>query len=256
MKIIQVTDLHLRTDQMKGASQDPMGSFKRALADISKRHSEADLMVLTGDLTEHGEAVCYQMLRRVLEEVEIPTALLIGNHDDRMQFSYVFPEAIDGEGFVQGARDLPLGRALFVDTSEPGCHYGTLCDLRLAWLEAELSATAGPFWIFMHHNPIPTHLKLIDRIMLQDRDGFRELIKRFRTKIAYIFHGHLHLPMSGSLAGVPVHCPRGTSHAGYPNYGDDRLLPMSGLPASYSVIISDGIETTVMMVEYAAEPEG
>ncbi|MEM9045989.1 MAG: metallophosphoesterase [Pseudomonadota bacterium] len=256
MKIIQVTDLHLRTAETTGSFKDPLGSFKAALADIAWRHPDADLLVLTGDLTEHGEEACYRLLREELEGFPLPAALLIGNHDHRGRFATVFPEHIDHLGFVQGSHDLPIGRALFVDTAEPEGHYGVICEARLGCLEQELSGSGGPFWIFMHHNPIPSHLRLIDRIMLREREHFRDLIRRYREKIAYIFHGHLHLPMSGSLAGVPVHCPRGTSHAGYPNYGGDRLLPMSGLPTSYSVIISDGVETTVMMVEYGAEPQG
>ncbi|MEM8792323.1 MAG: metallophosphoesterase [Pseudomonadota bacterium] len=250
MKIIQVTDLHLGAERPKPGDPDPMLSFDLALDDIAMRHSDADLLVLTGDLSEHGETECYEAIRTRMTSVRSPYALLIGNHDDRGNFARIFPEHLDELGFVQGARDLPIGRAIFLDTHQPGHHYGTLCETRLAWLRRELSAHPGPFWIFMHHNPIPTHLPLIDRIMLNDRANFANLIEEFAQKIAYIFHGHLHLPMSGALAGVPVHCPRGTSTAGYPNYGEDSLLPASGLPSSYSVIISDGRETTVMMVEY------
>ncbi|MEL6476064.1 MAG: phosphodiesterase [Pseudomonadota bacterium] len=250
MKLIQITDIHLRQNGELVSGRDPFISLQAARDDILRRHSDADLIVITGDLADDGSAGSYALLRETMAPLRTPLALLLGNHDNRERFLQVFPERRGEGGFVHGMHEVSNGRALFLDTLDEGAHGGRLCSKRLSWFEAQLAAGDGPYWVFMHHNPVPSHLALLDRIMLQDREAFWAIIARYRERIAHIFHGHLHLPMSGALHGVPVSCVRGTAHAGFPNYGEDRLLPHSDLPESYAVIISDGPATTVMMVEY------
>lgn len=254
MKIVQISDTHLITRAKDKSQPGTVRSFDLALQDVVLRHSDADLLVITGDLVNDGDEADYEILADRIARLPFPVELVLGNHDDRDAFLNVFPMRRTENGFVQTMRELPSGRALFLDTHEPGQHAGRLCDKRLAWLEAQLMADDGPFWIFMHHHPIPTHLPPMDRIMLRDPHLFGDIIADHRDHIAHIFHGHLHLPMSGSLHGVPVSCQRGTSTTGYPNYGEDRLLPHSDFPASYDVIIVDGPATTVMTVEYGGAP--
>ncbi|MBY8977250.1 metallophosphoesterase [Rhodobacteraceae bacterium NNCM2] len=250
MKIVQVADTHLRCS----AQSESVRAFDLALEDIKRRHSDADLLVFSGDLVENGDIEDYRFLKSRMEGFPVPVEYLIGNHDDRETFLTVFPDRKNENGFVQRMRVLPLGRVIILDTYEPGEHHGVLCDRRLAWLEAQLVADPGPFWIFLHHNPIPTHLALMDRIMLKDHHIFGDVVAHYRNRIAHIFHGHVHLPMCGSLHGVPVSCPRSTTLTGYPNYGDDKLLPHLDLPASYGLITVEGATTTVMMVEFGADP--
>ncbi|MEM7238788.1 MAG: phosphodiesterase [Pseudomonadota bacterium] len=255
MKIIHVSDTHLMRSEDDKFRPGTIKSLDAALRDIILRHRDAELIVITGDLVNDGALEGYEVLAELTSKLPIPVELMLGNHDDRENFLKVFPVRRSENGFVQSMRQLSSGRALFLDTTTEGRHSGTLCSKRLAWLEAQLTADDGPFWIFMHHHPIPTHLPQMDRIMLADANQFGDIVADHRDHIAHIFHGHLHLPMSGSLYGVPVSCQRGTSFTGYPNYGEDRLLPHSNFAASYGVILVDGPATTVMMVEYGGAPE-
>lgn len=214
------------------------------------RHPDAELIVVTGDLVDEGSREGYLALKALLRGIRVPVALMLGNHDDRAAFLDVYPERRGEAGFVHAMHELSRGRALLLDTLSSGHDAGELCHKRLTWFEAQLAAGPGPFWVFMHHNPVRTHLAPLDRIMLEERDAFAAVIARHRDRIAHIFHGHVHLPMSGSLHGVPISCPRGLVMAGFPNYGQDELLPHSDLPASYAVIMAEGPATTVMMVEF------
>lgn len=254
MKIVQLSDMHLQGADACCLDNETLACFDSALHDIRRRHRDADLLVFSGDLTADGDVADYEVLRDRLEGFPVPVELLIGNHDDRAHFLTVFPEHKNENGFVQRMRMLPIGRAIMLDTHSCDGPHGELCDIRLAWLEAQLMADSGPFWIFLHHNPIPTHLPPVDRIMLKDPHKFADVVAHYRDRIAHIFHGHIHLPMSGSLHGIPVSCPRSMTMAGYPNYGEDRLLPHLDLPASYGVITIDGSATTVMLVEFGADP--
>lgn len=250
MKLVQLTDIHLAGPGVLVGGRDPRANLDRALEQVRRLHADAALMVLTGDLCEHPEIQTYRWLAERLDGFPVPVALTLGNHDDRSAFLSVFPDAADGLGYAQSVHPLPIGRAIVLDTLVQGALGGRLGPDRLGWLEARLAEQPDPAWIFMHHNPIPCGLPPLDAIMLEDHDAFATLVGRYRDRIAHIFHGHCHLPMSGALAGVPVSSGRGTNHAGYPHFGAPDLQALSDLPEAYSVIEVRGPATTVMMVEF------
>ena len=146
--------------------------------------------------------------------------LCIGNHDRRANFLSVFPDYAGPDGFAHGVHDTAAGRCLFLDTVEPETHAGHFCDVRQQWLEARLSEHPGPFLLFMHHNPMPTHLAPMDRIRLLDDTAFRSIVGRHRDRIRHVFFGHCHLPLAGSVAGVPASSLRGTNHASFPVFAE------------------------------------
>lgn len=260
MKLIHLTDTHLLPPGTALGFGEPDLLLDTALADIAARHGDADLVVLTGDLVHDGGVPLYRALAEKLDRLGLPVALTIGNHDDRAAFAEVFPDAMDRDGHAQTVRRIGSDTCLILDTHEPGTHSGRLCPARLDWLEEALTRSvrdlAGRIWIFLHHNPIRTHLPMIDRIMLEPSERFQTLIAQHADRIAHIFHGHTHLPMTGALHGVPVTGSRGLVLAGYPNYGIEALLPHQDLPAAYSVIHADAVETTVMAVEFGIHLKG
>ena len=121
---------------------------------------------------------------------------------------------------------------------------------RAAWLLAQLEQLLGPIWIFMHHNPVAIGIAPMDKIMLLDADRLAAVVAPHRDKIRHIFHGHCHLPLAGSLHGIPLSAPRGTNHAGWPDFGATHLLSSAGLPESYGVILATETGTLVHVVEF------
>lgn len=176
--------------------------------------------------------------------------LCIGNHDDRAAFLDVFPGLAAENGFVQGVHDTSAARCLFLDTTFPKTHAGRYCDDRLGWLAARLEEHDGGFLLFMHHNPMPTHLPPFDEIGLLDGAEFRQLVARYSTRIRHIFFGHCHVPLAGSVAGVPISSPRGTNHASYPLFSETKLSAVADLPESYGVVFLGSNYVTVHMVEF------
>lgn len=255
MKLIHVTDIHLTAPGQTIGGRDPNANFERALQDIERQHADAELMVITGDLSDWGDAPDYERLKARLSDFPIPTSLCIGNHDDRSTFLDVFPEHQDSAGFAQTTFDTSAARCLMLDTWGPETHAGHYCDQRQAWLDKQLSDDDGPFLIFMHHNPIPTHIGPIDQIRLLDDTPFRQLIGKHKEKVRQIFFGHCHLPLSGSTAGVPTTGIRGTNHAGYASFAEKELLSASDLPEAYGVVFVDRDYVTVHMVEFGYDGE-
>ena len=250
MKLLQLTDIHLTAPGKTIGKRDPNQNFDRALRHAFELHSDAEAVFITGDLSDWGEADDYQRLKARLAAVPMPVHLCIGNHDDRPTLLAAFPELADGNGFVQQVIPLSIGHAITLDTWAPETHAGAFCETRATWLDEQLAQLDGPVWIFMHHNPVPLGIGPIDKIMLLDADRFGATVAPHADKIAHIFHGHCHLPLSGALHGIPFSAPRGTNHAGWPDFAAQKFLAASDLPESYAVILATDHSTMVHMVEF------
>ncbi|MEM7730829.1 MAG: metallophosphoesterase [Pseudomonadota bacterium] len=258
MKLLQLTDIHLTAPGQTIGGRDPNANFERALDHALNAHPDADALFITGDLSDWGDRPDYERLKARLGEIATPVHLCIGNHDDRATFLEVFPERTGEGGFVQTVTPLPIGHAITLDTWGHETHAGHFCEARAAWLGRQLAALDGPVWLFMHHNPVPTGVAPMDRIMLLDAERFAETVRPHRAKIRHIFHGHCHLSLSGSLHNIPFSAPRGTNHAGWPEFEARHLLAAADLNECYAVILASHHTTTVHMVEfgYAGEVRG
>ncbi|MEO0679463.1 MAG: metallophosphoesterase [Pseudomonadota bacterium] len=255
MKLLHFTDIHLTTPGDTIADRDPNANFEAALDHALARHADAEALIVTGDLSDWGDREDYVRLRDRLARLPMPAHLCVGNHDDPAAFLTVFPELADENGFVQHAFALSRGTGLALDTTAPRTHAGAFCAARAAWLEARLSEGDGPFWLFLHHNPVPTGVPPCDEIMLLDAERLGEVVARHADRIAHIFFGHCHQPLCGSFHGVPFSAPRGTNHAGFANFGETRKLTRSELPEAYGVVLASDAQVMVHMIEFKAEAD-
>ena len=122
MKIIQLSDIHLNEDKkIKGSN--PNVRFKKAINHISLKHSDADKIVITGDLTNGGKTAHYEKLKNILIS-ELKSSknffpyLIIGNHDNRKNFKKIFKETkVDKNGFIQYVIKTEVGDLIFLDTN-------------------------------------------------------------------------------------------------------------------------------------------
>ena len=172
MKLIHLTDTHLVPKGRKLFGRDPRVVLDAAIADINAHHADAELLVLTGDLTHWGEAEAFANLAEALSALKLPIRLLIGNHDEREAYRRAFPsEHFDSAGFAQSALDVSVGRFLFLDTVRDGPYAGVYCEKRRSWLREQLENAEGrDTFLFMHHPPFITGLPPMDRIGLSNRD--------------------------------------------------------------------------------------
>ena len=254
MKLIHITDTHLVKPGERLYGLDPQARLEACVADINRHHADADLCVITGDLTHWGEPEAYALLRDCLAPLAVPLHLVIGNHDDRDAFLDAFPETpTDDDGFVQSARDTAVGRFLFLDTVQPGTHAGHYCKARLAWLDAQLADARRdeqPAYLFMHHPPFAVHLRPLDAVGLLDAEPLRALVKPHAANIRHLFFGHVHRPISGSWCGIPFTTLRGTNHQCWLDFTATDMIPGSHEPPAYAIALMDGEATVVHFHDY------
>jgi len=252
MKLIHITDTHFVAEGLTLYGLDPRARLDAAVGDINRSHGDAEIAVITGDLTHWGEPDAYQSFAQCLSALTVPVVPLIGNHDNRDAFRAWFPDAPQDEnGFIQGSTVAGEGTLLFLDTHQPGTHAGWYCERRLAWLEAQLDRIDAPIFLFMHHPPFRTGLDSLDRIGIVQAADFKELVEPHAHKIAHLFYGHVHRPICGSWLGIPASTIRGTNHqVSFDMSFEGGHIPFSYEEPAYAVVLIDQDTVVVHSHDY------
>src|SRR5262249_5125309 len=212
MIVIQLSDPHiLAPGELLYGRFDTAEFLARSVAEINRLDPLPDVVVITGDLVDHGEPAEYENLRALLSPLAMPVFVIPGNHDAREPLRAAF--AADGylpaDGFLQFTiEDYPV-RLVALDTLIPGEAGGVLCSERLAWLDYALaSAPARPVLLMMHHPPFPTGIERMDRAGLQNSEALAAVVAR-HPQVERILCGHLHRAIGTRrpAAALPARLP-------------------------------------------------
>ena len=243
MKFIHLTDLHLVPPPQKLWGFDTFARLDKCLADIVKYHGDVEFCAISGDLTERGEVETYVALKERLKKFPLPVHLMLGNHDDRLNFLKIFDGA-DEHGFVQHRQVQGEQHFLFLDTLKGGPSSAGLYDEpRRKWLKTALEdANGAPAYIFMHHPPFYIHHPLMDLIPLEDGEGFGDMLAG--RNVRHIFFGHAHRTISGQWRGISYSALPGLNHQ-LPLVGGSVPTIYSDEPPMYSVVHLNGEQITV-----------
>ena len=243
MKIIHLSDIHIHSEPI--LEHNPIERFSLALDHIKNNHVDADMLIITGDITHQGDVASYKNFDEIFTKANLPNRLnpklLIGNHDDREIFkNYFSTTPNDKNGFVQYDMEINNKRFLFLDTIEANSHAGHYCEKRQLWLQEKLEESLEKkqhVYIFMHHNPFPLVQLESDLIGLVDRDQFRSIISNFSNIIKHIFFGHQHITVSGNYLGIPFSSPRSINHPLVPNFSNEYRLGSANTDPSYNIVL-------------------
>ncbi|MBX9454555.1 MAG: phosphodiesterase [Rhizobium sp.] len=236
MKFIHVTDLHLVPEDEVLWGLKPIETLDACLADIARHHSDAAFVAITGDLAERGEVAAYALLKQRLATLDLPVLLMLGNHDDRPNFTQVFADVpLDHGGFVQQVREAHGGVFLFLDTLKgPPSSAGLYTPERRQWLTQQLDKAGGrPVYLFMHHPPFAIAHALMDKIMLDDPEEFAALLQGHDVR--HIFFGHGHRAVSGVWRGISFSALPSLNHQ-LPLVGGSVETVYSHEPPAYAVV--------------------
>lgn len=218
-KILVMTDIHITKAGVDIIGLDPLSRFQKVCDAALAEHSDAEMLILMGDLTHHGEIEENERLKSVLDTIPLRNVPMLGNHDRRDAFLSVFSNAtVDRHGFVQNIIDLPEHRLITLDTLDgppypKGHHEGRLCEKRMAWLTDALDGAGDrtPL-IFAHHPPFDTGIIGMDAIKLSNGKALLDLLAKYSG--VHLFCGHVHRTISGQSRGVPWTMFKGPCHQG------------------------------------------
>src|SRR6476660_803500 len=91
MLIAQLSDLHVRPEGvLYQGVVDSNAMLATAIAHVNALDPGPDLVLLSGDLVDHGTSDEYAMLARLLAALKVPVLAIPGNHDERAALPRTF----------------------------------------------------------------------------------------------------------------------------------------------------------------------
>lgn len=205
MLIAQLSDPHVRPRGV--LYQDIVDSnamFAAAVAHVNALDPQPDLVLLSGDLVDKGEADEYAMLRGLLMPLRAPALAIPGNHDERDAFRHAFKaEAwLPAHGPVNYVVDRGALRIVAFDVTLPGLHHGGVDEAGLGWLDETLAAAPQrPTLIMMHQPPFACGVPYLDAYLCRDGERLAELVMRHHH-VERIVCGHVHRFMQLRFGGT------------------------------------------------------
>lgn len=197
IRIIQLSDLHLaeaRSFELKGVNTYRSASQIMGTIDTST----ADIVVVSGDISEDGSAASYQHFKTLCHEHSVHQPYCLpGNHDNL-------------ENMTRQLKGLPYCGSLsfrkwlfvFVNTHQQGFHDGAIgTDEYQRMTELLTQHPEQHVALFMHHHVFSTGSAWIDRYQVRERDTFLAWVKDYPT-IRAVITGHIHQAFSSKRNGV------------------------------------------------------
>ncbi len=217
--IAQLSDAHVGTGPaFLDGHMDTLAALRSAAAHVGALVPRPDVVLFTGDLTEHGSAAEYADVAAALAPLSMPVYAVPGNHDDPTMARSALPRCMPvADGAPPGVccyhvQHGPL-HLIALDTVVPRQSHGELHAAQLAWLERKLQACAGePVLLFMHHPPLPTGLAAMDACSLLEGSAALAALVRGHGAVQGLLCGHLHRPVQMQFGGAPLHVAPSLAH--------------------------------------------
>jgi 3',5'-cyclic-AMP phosphodiesterase len=205
--IAQMTDIHVGFAPDEKPEELNLTRFRATLARLIDGPNRPDMLVLSGDITDHGDAESFAKTAALLADCPFPIIPLVGNHDSREGLLGAFPQVVPAEGgFLHYVIDAGMGlRLICLDTLEDGRHGGAFCEARADWLAARLAeAPHAPTLIFMHHPPVVAGIDWMDPAPDEAWIGRLRQVLAGQNQVQAIHCGHLHRQITTRFAGLPL----------------------------------------------------
>jgi len=208
MIIAQIADTHLgevnASDAVFPARAE---NLQACIANINSLDPLPDVVIHTGDLTQHGQAAEFAHARSLLSKLKAPLYVTAGNRDGREGIAQAF--AVDGYlnpdgNFIHYAIEEYAVRLVAVDSLSEDGPKGDFCEARLTALDATLSeAPARPTALFMHHPPFDV-TSAPDPFAYHRREAVSNLaaVISQHPQVVRLFAGHMHRPWTAVVGGV------------------------------------------------------
>ena len=221
--VLQISDTHLRSEPNTPAHRDPDAALAATIDAV--RNVNADLLLLTGDLSDDGSLPALQRLKSVVTVLSPAILATAGNHDDSDNVRAVFG--------TTDTVDLGAWRVLGVDSVIQGQDHGSVDVDALTRRLDQLDAR--PTVLGIHHPPRSPSTNPMFQLLGAD-DMLAAL--RDRPHVRAVVSGHLHEVFDRrdgdlQLLGAP------SSYYAIVHTGDQYDLVADGLVGAQVMTLGD-----------------
>lgn len=213
--LVQITDTHiLPPGNVLHGEVDTARHLRETVRQINRFRPSPDLIVVTGDLAEHGDEAGYRHFIELLSPLEMPVYVLPGNHDNPSLMSRVFAGTsyfpAKASPYQYAVEHFPF-RILALNSLSAGSELPGFDAPRLQWLQDQLERSDKPTLIALHHPPMKTGIELIDMGGTAWFQGLKSLLNAHK-QVKMVICGHCHTDLCGRIGQVPVYMAQATSH--------------------------------------------
>ncbi len=251
--VVQLTDTHaLAEGSTTSFGLDTNARLEQAVRRIEGLQPPADVVVISGDLTDGGTDVEFDALLARLAPLQAPVWPVVGNHDERDGLRRAFPgvDTADAPGSTwQWVSELDEVRIVALDTTIEGRHDGELDDARLGWLDDRLGEQPGRVTIVaMHHPPFTTGIWWMDAGALRrGADGLRAVVAD-HPQVRRIICGHHHRSIITSWGATVVSVAPSTAHQVHLDLSPESPARFTTEPGGFHLHVVDGDDVTTHVV--------
>jgi Icc protein len=221
--VLQISDTHLRAEPHTPADRDPDASLVATIDAV--RGVRADLLLLTGDLSDDGSLPALERLRAVVGELSSPVLALAGNHDDLDNVHSVFG--------VADAIEVGEWRVLGVESVIAGQHHGSVDVENLTRRLDRLDDR--PTLLAIHHPPRSPSTNPMFQLI-----GANEMLTvlRDRPQVRAVVSGHLHEAFDRHEGNLQL-CGCPSSYSAIEHSGDEYQFVDDGIVGAQVLTLGD-----------------
>jgi 3',5'-cyclic AMP phosphodiesterase CpdA len=195
--VAHVSDTHCGNDV-----QDPTARLALVMDHLLAMDPRPDVLVVTGDVADHGLAEEYAAARAWLDRWPGPVAVCPGNHDVRA--AYVAGLGREARTVLDtGGYRFVMLDSLIDAVDGRRVDEGRLGSEQLDWLDQQLGASDDPAFVCLHHPPTTIGVSLMDPIRLVDGDDLAAVLDHHPHVLALLV-GHAHTMGTATFAGRPL----------------------------------------------------
>lgn len=189
VRVAHITDTHLGEQaDFTLLDMETDRSLDYVLQSIEQCTPAPDIVLVTGDIADHGSRAAYERLQAKLARFAQPKLWLNGNHDvvERMR-------SVVGFGSELARRAL-IGewQIIMLDTTMAGAVGGVIARAELEFLRGCLQQRPNKFGLIcLHHQPVPVGCQWLDEQQIANANELLELINSFELMRGVLW-GHVH----------------------------------------------------------------
>ena len=190
MIIVQISDLHCAD-----AEQFLRGKLTRAINEINALNP--DLVIVAGDLTDHGFKTEFEEAKRFIDQIRCRQKIItLGNHDSQYTGYLLFEELF---GASSGMLDTPECRVIYVNTARPDRDEGRVGRDQIKFIEENFSKDKFNILV-MHHHLIPVPDTGLEAAIVEDAGDVLKTLSKLSPDL--VLSGHRHRPWSWKLNDI------------------------------------------------------
>jgi len=232
MRLAHVSDLHILPPDREppGAGPTSLDLATAVAADLAGLAAGLDLVVVSGDLTEHADAPSFAAFERIFSRIGLPVVVVPGNHDGPAGMADHVARSPDLAEWDLTNRVVEIGNAriLGLNTAVEGRIDGALDRQALDLVARESRRDSdAQLVIVMHHPPLPIGLAQYDAFSrIEGGDACIDILAASGRR-TQVLSGHVHRPYTAQAGDVVCHVA-GSMIAPYDSalpFGTDPIRP-------------------------------